>query len=202
MNEAQLCSELRCCLGIDRLALQPTASADGEHLCIETEPGLYVKTRWVQPPCAVGDTVRLIVGSAVDRQAYTAGDTARIDLPLREDEGLGEPLWALVMLNRPPLGMWVWDALCTARQLSRDGFGTIELTGVGEAGSLVAVFAGVLSADVTKVRTSPSEPVSLDTIVADRPTTCRYWAHRLLWTADTPELVHLLRQQGRWVDER
>lgn len=198
----RMLSELTHCLGLGSLQLRPSAIAKGDCLVLETEPGLHVSGRWVKPPQNGAATIALVVGTAADRLA--AGDLqvpARFDLSLREEEltaSARDPLWAFAMLNRPPLGMWVWDTLSTARWLSRQGF-KVELVGVGDAGAIIAPLAGALSEDVAAVRVANARLRSLDEdVVARHIANTPYWAHRLLWVADLPELMALLKARGRW----
>lgn len=197
----QMLGQLRLCLGIQDLCLRPQGEATRHELDIETESGLTVRAEWVRGAAEPGERVRLVVGAAADRGGYDDCRLPRLDLKMREETGLGEPLWALVLLNRPPLGMWVWDAICAAHWLRRQGWGSIELVGAGEAGAVIAPFAGILSDDVASVSIVSSPVVSLDELVSCHPAECRYWAHRLLWVTDTPEIIQMLSRQGRWKEQ-
>jgi dienelactone hydrolase len=201
-NPPRMRDELRRCLGLPAPLPNAQVTTRGDEVLLETEPGLHVLGRWVKPPKAGRDGVALVVGRADDRRA--AGDLtarARFDLEFRE-EGLTSsaisPLWAFAMLNRPPLGMWVWDALSAAEWLRREGH-EVELIGVGDAGALIAPMAAALSRDVARARVVTTRLPSLDEdVVTKQVPHTPFWAHRLLWVADVPELVALLKSQGRW----
>ncbi|MDD5677403.1 MAG: prolyl oligopeptidase family serine peptidase [Kiritimatiellae bacterium] len=196
-NPARMLDELRLCLGIRDLAMPPEICRVGDR--IETEIGLTMAARWVSAYTKADRAVRLVVGAAADRQQYAETGTPRLDLEMREEARLGLVLWVLALLNRPPLGMWVWDAICAARWLRQQGIERIELVGVGEAGAIIAPLAAALSTDVATLRIAGSPVVSMDEIVSRHPRECRYWAHRLLWVADLPDILDLLERQGRWV---
>jgi hypothetical protein len=94
--------------------------------------------------------------------------------------------------------MWVWDAMAAAHWLRREGF-KVELVGVGDAGALIAPMAAALSQDVATARAVNAQLRSLDEDVVGRRTAhTPYWAHRLLWVADVPDLATFLKAQGRW----
>jgi hypothetical protein len=102
------------------------------------------------------------------------------------------------MLNRPPLGMWVWDTMSAAQWLKSQGF-EIEVVGVGEAGALIAIMATALCDEIASGRAVDGHLGSLDEDVVGRHVASTpYWAHRLLWVADVPELLLFLSKQGRW----
>jgi hypothetical protein len=94
--------------------------------------------------------------------------------------------------------MWVWDAMAAARWLRQQGY-EVELVGVGDAGSLIAAMAATLSQDVTSARVPNARIRSPDEdVVGGRTAHTPYWAHRLLWVADLPELVASPKAEGRW----
>ena len=110
---------------------------------------------------------------------------------------MGRPFGPLLLINRPPLGMWVWDVMSAAHWLKSQGFSQVQLAGVGEAGSVIAVLAAALTRDVDAVGFAGRRIDSLDAVVeaAEGPTP--FWAYRLLWVADLPDLLEKLRVQGR-----
>jgi dienelactone hydrolase len=201
-DPSRMLSELARCLGLPSAQLEASAKSHEDLVDLETEPKLHVSGRWVKPPPGKSGRVALVVGKAEDRRL--AGDVdapARFDLALREERlttSSSGPLWAFAMLNRPPLGMWVWDAMAAANWLRRQGF-DVELVGVGDAGALIAPIAAALSHDVASARTVNSHLHSLDEdVVGTRTSHSPYWAHRVLWVSDVPELITLLKAQGRW----
>lgn len=200
-DRGSFATELRRSLGLSSLTLHPTAEARGDAVVLETEPGLHVAGRWVARPADRSTPVSLVVGLAADRAArLDPAPAARFDLELREEGALGPATWALVMLNRPPVGMWAWDAISAAHWLKREGHPAVELIGVGDTGAIVALLAGALSEDVGAVRVLRAGIRSLDEeIVARQAPGTPYWAHRLLWTADLPELAAFIEARGRTV---
>ncbi len=164
-------SELARCLGLTSLEPAPRAKPQQDRVALETEPGLHVSGQWVKPPRGKIGPVALVVGRSEDRRA--AGDlpvSTRFDLALREEPLTASstgPLWAFAMLNRPPLGMWVQDAMAAANWLRRQGF-EVELVGVGNAGALIAPMAAALSQDVASARVVSSQLRSLDEDVVGR----------------------------------
>jgi dienelactone hydrolase len=196
--------ELMRCLGLNGLDLKPRVVAQGGTVLLETEPGLKVLGAWVKDGTARSEAVTLVVGRTPDRERERVpGSFARFDLVMREEKLLGAATWAQVMLNRPPLGMWAWDAVSAARYLKQQGFKRVELLGVGETGGIIAILAGTLSQDVNAVRVVGNGLISLDEDVVGRRTpNTPYWAHRLLWVADLPELTALLKKQRRWVETK
>lgn len=202
-DPGRLSRELARVLGIDSLAPSRTARVDGGSVSFETEPGLHVAGNWVARPPKASDRVALVVGTAADRRALKeAGSGARFDLAIRREEFLLVPrgaLWPFTLLNRPPLGMWVWDAMTAAAWLKREGFSRVDLVGAGDAGAIVALMTGVLSRDVASVRVTNAGITSIDEdVVGKRVVTTPFWAHRLLWVADLPELRALLASEGRF----
>ena len=198
-DQAALREELSRCLGLPENMPEPRLVAGEGRSRLQTEPGLTIAVDWTRSPDDTCDTVRLVIGAAEDRAAFAEDGPPRLDLEMREEAGLGKALWALVLTNRPPLGMWVWDAMCAAQWLRREGFARVELVGAGEAGAVIAPYTGFLSSHVDTVRLVGSPVVSLDELVGQHPRACRYWAHRLLWVADTTDLIAALQAQGRWL---
>lgn len=203
-------AELKRCLGLEKLELSPSDNKeDNEDDChvvqLVTEPGLHVRAEWVSGDTPDDDHVGagkilLVVGSRADRQRFDTQPSApRLDLYQREEDILGPDLTALVLLNRPPLGMWVWDAIRAARWLRQRRAGAdIELVGVGEAGAIIASLAGLLSDDIDGVRLVRPVLRSLDDdIVGQHARQTPYWAFRLLWVTDLPEAAETLRRSGR-----
>ena len=199
---AERTRELRRILGVDSLSLGTSAVKEGALVKLETEPGLHISATWVRPPRSNRGHVSLVVGATSDRAGIEGpGDGARLDVPLRDELNLGKPLDPLLLLNRPPLGMWVWDAIWAAHWLRSEGFSRVELVGAGEAGSVIAVLAGTLTRDVDEVILKGRRLGSLDKDVVEAgrgPTP--FWAHRLLWVADLPDLRETLKQEGRMGD--
>jgi hypothetical protein len=198
----RMLSELMRCLGLPAAQAAARAELNGDQVDFETEPGLHVSGQWVKSPSGKAGRVALVVGKAEDRHAASGlGAPARFDLTLREERlttSLSGPLWAFVILNRPPLGMWVWDAMASAQWLRRQGF-DVELVGVGDAGALIAPMAAALSHDVASARVVNAHLRSLDEdVVRRKAADMPYWAHRLLWVADIPELAAVLKGQRRW----
>jgi hypothetical protein len=179
--------------------MDPKAGREGGFTALETEPGLRVFGHWVREAASKSEAIELVVGTTEDRERARKTVAARFDLLLREEATLGPDTWALVMLNRPPVGMWAWDALSAARWLKGEGFRTVQLRGVGNTGAVVAVFAAALSRDIDAIHVEGNTIQSLDEdVVGKQAAQTRYWAHRLLWVTDLPELKTLLQQQGRW----
>jgi hypothetical protein len=59
--------------------------------------------------------------------------------------------------------------------------------------------AAALSQDVASARAVNARLRSLDEdVVGRQAANTPYWAHRLLWVADVPDLATLLKAQGRW----
>ncbi|HEV8524108.1 MAG TPA: CocE/NonD family hydrolase [Terriglobales bacterium] len=199
-NPARMRRELTRCLGLNGLDMNPRATVEGDRVTLETESGLRVFGRWVRPAADKADPVYLVVGTSVDRsEGLDLGDAARFDLQMREEGVLGPDTWALVMLNRPPIGMWAWDVMSAARWLSSQGYRRVRLAGVGDAGAVIAILAGTLAHDFASVEVHKNQIRSLDEDVVGKKTAYTpYWAHRLLWVADLPELAQLLQAEGRW----
>jgi hypothetical protein len=193
----ELRDELTRCLGLSALKLSPTASGDGESLRIETEPGLHVPATWIKHDPSDKSRVVLVVGEAASRRMFRDDAPNRLDLSMREELALGPDLSLLVLLNRPPIGMWVWDCLAAARWLREQEYEQVELIGVGDAGALIATFAGLLSDDIAQVRVDAATIISLDKLASERPRRLRYWADRLLWITDVPEANQMLRRMTR-----
>ena len=167
-----------------------------------TEPNLQVGVEWVCRAAAASGAVSLVVGDRANRMQYQGNGSARLDLSMREQDTLGADLVVLALLNRPPLGMWVWDALNAASWLRKKGYTEIELIGVGEAGAMIATLAGLLSADVACVEVVGACIGSLDTDVVGRQLRAtKYWAYRLLWVTDVPEAIEVLKREGRWKEQ-
>jgi dienelactone hydrolase len=199
-DTGRLIKEVAHCLGIDALRMGLQVRSEGNAVVLETEPGLRTHGQWIEPVTDKAKTVYLVVGSAADRAALTdLPAAARFDLSLREETSLGKATWALVMLNRPPIGMWAWDAMSAAHWLESQGAQKIELVGVGDTGAIVALLAGVLSPEVNSVSLERNRVRSLDKDIVERQTPeTPYWAHRLLWVTDLPEMISVLKSQGRW----
>lgn len=201
-DSPRMLAELAQCLGLPASKPTVTSRRDGSRVILETEAALHVSGEWIKPPTAQSGRVALVVGEGDDRRPANGIDApARFDLELREEaltRAPTSPLWALAMLNRPPLGMWVWDTMSAARWLRGQGF-EVELVGVGDAGAIIAPMAAALSDDVASARVVNARLGSLDEhVVGNRLARTPYWAHRLLWVADVPELVAYLRKHGRW----
>jgi hypothetical protein len=183
-QSGQLRSKLEHSLGLDSLKCSPQVIASASSVQIQTEPGIVVCGDWIHP--GKDRRVTLVVGETADREKLPAGSSPRLDLQMREELSLGPDLSLLVLLNRPPLGMWVWDCMSTARWLRQQGYETVNVVGVGEAGSVIAILAGLLSDDIASVHTEGSIP-SFASIAASHPRQFRYWADRLLWVVDPSE---------------
>jgi hypothetical protein len=193
-------ADLRHSLGIEGLKLNPSVIDHDSLLTLEPEPGLKVQAR------RSGDTaldrsrpVTLVVGSQADREVFGTGAAQRIDLDLREERAMTNATMLLMILNRPPLGMWVWDAVTAVHALRSQGYPEINLVGAGDTGAVVAALAGVLTREASTVQTTGSRIQSLDAdVVGNQLPKTRFWAHRLLRVADLPDCLALLRAQGRW----
>jgi hypothetical protein len=194
--------ELRRVLGLDSLSVGTGVVQEGPIVRMETEPGLHISATWVRPLKSNRGRVSLVVGSTSDRAGVDSRDDgAQLDVPMRDEANDGKPLDPLLLLNRPPLGMWVWDAIWAAHWLRSEGFSRVELVGAGKAGSVIAVLAGTLTRDVDEIILKGRCLGSLDKDVVEAgrgPTP--FWAHRLLWVADLPDLRETLKQEGRMGD--
>jgi hypothetical protein len=191
-NPKQIKSDLARVLGIDDLKPNITGCSDGNNITLETEPNLTVRAHWITKD-GEGKSVNLLVGSASDKQQMVC-QGACLDLYMREEGFLGEQLDLLVLLGRPPLGMWILDAVCAARWLRHNGFKHITLTGAGDAGQVIALYAGLLSDDIDEVRIIGASMDSIDNdIVGKQLRDTPYWAYRLLWVADLPQCRQFLK---------
>jgi len=185
-------------LGLVGMELAPFASGDGGEIRLRTEGELEIRAEWVRRATEASGSVTLVVGNRESQLRYRDGGSARLDLEMREQNALSHELTVLVVLNRPPLGMWVWDSLNAARWLRQMGYREVELVGVGEAGRIIALLAGLLSDEVTHVSLAGAGIKSLDEDVVGRQAlTTRYWTYRLLWVTDLPEAAETLRRMGR-----
>jgi len=175
----RLRTELRWSLGVAELTMAPTAGDEGRAILLRTEPNLQVGAEWVRRAADRSRSVSLGVGDRASRSRYHGGGLTRLDLQMREQDALGDELTVLVLLNRPPLGMWVWDCMSAATWLRQKGYSEIELIGVGEAGRIISTLAGLLSDEVTRVETVGDGIHSLDAdVVGRRARDTRYWAYR------------------------
>jgi hypothetical protein len=193
---------MRHCLGWDGLELNRAASQEGESVVFETEPGLHVRARWIGKSSDHSTTVRILLGRKEDREAAARSlDPAlpMLDLDLRESDTVAKSTMVLLILNRPPIGMWAWDALTAVEALASQGYQSMELVGAGDAGVVTAALAGVFTGREVPVRFSGQHLESLDAdIVGKQLPKTVFWAHRLLRVSDLPDWVQLLKSKGRW----
>jgi hypothetical protein len=145
-----------------------------------------------------GDRLQYIpIIDAAARAAYAlAGASGRYSSRI---EACPHGLWPVAQIG-------LVDWICEILRCRKPPGGTLTLgppppgsRGVGDDGALIAPMAAALSRDVARARVVTTRLPSLDEdVVTKQVPHTPFWAHRLLWVADVPELVALLKSQGRW----